>query len=103
YDDDLTDGVGIDETFPTTLVGLGYGPAATGSAVAMTNPTGETTVQFQDGLGRTVRSLTPLGHATTTSYDIAAVGGLIATQITDPLGATIESRHDGLGRERQRI
>ena len=68
----------------------------------MSNPLGETSLQVRDGLGRPVRAITPLGEASTTAYD-TVVAGLVETAASDPLGNTVRSRSDGLGRERQRM
>ena len=77
YDEDLTDGVGLDASYATQLTALtsryGYNPfgkGANGFATAITNPAGESTVQITDGAGRTILTINPEGHIATTHYDV---------------------------------
>lgn len=114
YDDNLTDGLGLDATYATQLaqLNLTFGPKATGSAVSVTNPAGETSVQIQDGIGRTVMTINPEGHTATMAYDEivsdidlwsisqtqANQGALLATSATDSNGNTNKSYTDGAGR-----
>jgi RHS repeat-associated protein len=100
YDDNLTDGVGLDATYAAQLTGLDLGINAVGSAVEVTNPAGEKTVTIHDGIGRTVRTLDGLQHATTYAYDIVT-GGLLETRVTDALNHVTKSRTDGAGRVRE--
>lgn len=115
YDDNLTDGVGLDAVYGQYLVGLDFGrdPAsgygADGAAVAMTDADGHTTVQINDGLGRVIRAVDALGHATTTTYDSvvtdatvaddgsATTSLLVATVTTDALNQQTTRLVDGLG------
>ncbi|MFT3771415.1 MAG: RHS repeat-associated core domain-containing protein [Minicystis sp.] len=116
YDDDLTDGVGLDASYGSYLAGLGFGPGSDGSAVEETNPAGEKTVTISDGLGRVVRTVDVLGGVATsvvadTVYDTlvsgtpGAPGTLLETRsIAHPGGlggASIVTaiRTDGAGRE----
>ncbi len=77
YDDDLTDGQRLDITYNATLTtepGGGFftstaGSSSDGYAVAMTNPEGETSLTFMDGMGRTVLTVDPDGDASTTDYN----------------------------------
>ena len=109
YDDDLTDGQGLDSTYASTITAeLGmnfFTSGGDGSAVAMTNPEGETTVRFTDALGRTVLSIDPDGDASTVDYDTLTFasnapgnGLLLTVTATDPLGHTQKSLTDGAGR-----
>jgi YD repeat-containing protein len=120
YDDDLTDSVGIDATYPTQFAtlaarGISFGPGATGSATAVTSPAAETTVQVRDALGRTVMAIDATGHPTTYHYDtlvagahladgapwanaLPLAGGYLATTAIDPLGNATTSYSDGAGR-----
>ena len=116
YDEDLTDGLGLDVTYSAQLANLPItlGPNATGSAVEMTNPAGEKSVQIMDGLGRTIMSINPEGDYTTMTYDaistpqadgaqapLAATpipGDLLKTSSTDANGNTSSSYSDGAGR-----
>jgi RHS repeat-associated protein len=117
YDDDLTDGNGIDDTYEnqiTALEGRGvtFGPTAKGSAVEITNPAGEKTVQIQDAIGRTVMTINPEGHIQTMDYDVVVAsnqftlqhsaftipGSLLATRSTDALGNSTTHYTDGAGR-----
>ena len=109
YDDDLTNGQGIDQTYNATITAeLPAGFFATNSdgyAVAITNPEGETTARFVDGTGRTVLSVDPDGDASTMDYDTlvfdGSVGGngmLLVTAASDPLDHTNKSLTDGAGR-----
>ncbi|MEM8739699.1 MAG: hypothetical protein AAGG38_14645, partial [Planctomycetota bacterium] len=75
YDDDLTDGVGLDASgsygpqLAAQLPAGFYAAGSDGYAVAMTNPEGETSVRFVDGLGRTVLTVDPEGDASSVDYD----------------------------------
>jgi RHS repeat-associated protein len=100
YDDNLTDGVGLDATYAAQLAGLDLGINAVGSAVEVTNPAGDKTVTVHDGIGRTVRTLDGLQHATTYAYDIL-INGLLETRVTDALNHVTKSRTDGAGRVRE--
>jgi RHS repeat-associated protein len=100
YDDNLTDGIGLDATYAAFLTGLNLGANAVGSAVEVTNPVGDKTVSIHDGLGRTVRTLDGLLHATTYSYD-TVINGLLETRVTDALNHVTKSRADGAGRVRE--
>jgi RHS repeat-associated protein len=100
YDDNLTDGVGLDATYAAQLTGLDLGINAVGSAVEVTNPAGEKTVTIHDGIGRTVRTLDGLQHATNYAYDIV-INGLLETRVTDALSHVTKSRTDGAGRVRE--
>ena len=115
YDDNLTDGVGLDAAYAQFVSDLDFGhdPAtgfgADGSAVAMTDADGHTTLQINDGLGRMVRAVDALGHATTTKYDsvvtdvVVADDGsttsskLVATVTTNALDEQTTRLVDGLG------
>jgi RHS repeat-associated protein len=100
YDDNLTDGIGLDATYAAQLTGLDLGVNAVGSAVEVTNPAGEKTVTIHDGIGRTVRTLDGLQHATNYAYDIV-IGGLLETRVIDALSHVTKSRTDGAGRVRE--
>lgn len=99
YDDNLADGVGLDSTYPAAVAGLGLGVTADGAAVAVTNPAGETALQVRDGVGRMVRSVDPLAHATTVAFD-AVVSSLVETSVADALGHVTKSQADGAGQVR---
>ncbi|MEM9881552.1 MAG: LamG-like jellyroll fold domain-containing protein [Planctomycetota bacterium] len=117
YDDDLTDGSGLDNTYSaviaTKLPAGFFASGSDGYGIAVTNPEGETTARFVDGLGRTVLTVDPTGDAATADYDTltfapgiftdptsgATSGGLLLTAVaTDPLGHTQKSQTDGAGR-----
>ena len=80
--------------------------------MAMTNPENETSVQIQDGAGRTILSINGEGDITTMDYDFVApntdfsspsaditIGGdLLATSSTDANGNTNTRYTDGAGR-----
>ncbi|MEK7415453.1 MAG: hypothetical protein AAB263_19275, partial [Planctomycetota bacterium] len=110
YDDSLNDGVGLDATGSPLLAflsGLGIASGSDFSAVKVTNPAGNITYTVTDGVGRTVRSVDPLLHATTMAYDTvlaSGVGaGLVETIQTDALSHVTRSRTDGAGRVRQGV
>ncbi|MEK7411843.1 MAG: hypothetical protein AAB263_00835, partial [Planctomycetota bacterium] len=110
YDDSLNDGVGLDATGSPLLAflsGLGIASGSDFSAVKVTNPAGNVTYTVTDGVGRTVRSVDPLLHATTMAYDtvlVSGVGtGLVETTQTDALSHVTRSRTDGAGRTRQGV
>jgi RHS repeat-associated protein len=102
YDDDLSDGVGLDGAFPAYFAGLGFVPGRDGAAVMRTNALGERQVTIQDGLGRSLRRVDANGHAANTTYD-QVMGGLVETARFDPLGHARRSRTDGAGRVRESI
>lgn len=112
YDDNLTDGVGLDQEFGQHLAGLNLGAGCNGSAALVTNPTGERTLSIKDGLGRSVRSvqLDANGAAvvsSTTTHDVlvtvAGYGVVVETSVTNQLGHTTKQRTDGAGRTIQSI
>jgi len=112
YDDDLTDGVGLDATFADYVALLDLGAGSDGYGVAVTNPENETTLTFSDGLQRPVMRIDGEGDARQTIYDqvIASTPGapgalVAATGIVDPdrsghtgLKLTSSSRSDAAGR-----
>lgn len=106
YDDDLTDGQGLEVAHTTAINDrLGAGFFTTGSdgyAVAMTNPEGETTVRFSDAAGRTVLTVDPTGDASSVDYDtvvtLAGFGDVVQTTSADPLDHQASQRSDGVGR-----
>ena len=113
YDQDLTDGVGLDQQFPALVADLGFGPGAVGAADLTTLPTGERSVVIRDGLGRTVRQA-QLGKSTsttapqvvTTRYDVPpvpprngiATEGLEGVAVTDAVNQTTTTWRDAAGR-----
>ena len=106
FDDDLTDGLGLDAAHASVIASrLGAGFFTTGSdgsAVAVTNPEGETTTRFADGLGRTVLTVDPTGDPASTDFDaiatLAGFGEAVETVRTDALGHGSASQTDGAGR-----
>ena len=100
YDEDLTDGVGLDATYRTYVSDLGFGPGATGSAELTTAPTGEITLVIHDGLGRVVRQVSGTTAPTvmTNRYDLPSVNGLEPVQMTDSQGHVTTQYRDGAGR-----
>ena len=107
YDDDLTDGVGLDQQFSQHLAGLNLGAGCNGSAALVTNPEGERTLSIKDGLGRAVRSvqLDANGAAvvsSTMTHDVmvalAGYGAVLETSVANALGHTTRTRTDGAGR-----
>ena len=112
YDENLTDGVGLDLQFAAHCAGLNLGAGCDGSATLVTNPAGERTLSIQDGAGRSVKSvqLDATGAAVvsgTTTYDvlttIAGYGSVLETVQTNALGHTHRSRTDGAGRTIQSV
>jgi YD repeat-containing protein len=86
-----------------TASGLNLGASADGSAVIATNPANEVTTEIRDGLGRPVRRIDALGHATTMAYDTSVIDAgvtLIAAVATDAVHATTTALADGAGRVR---
>lgn len=118
YDEDLTDDIGIDDTYAAQFTalaarGVTFNASANGFAVAYTNPAGETSVRVKDGLGRTVMTINPEGHIQTIRHDemlptsalqpahlseIPLPGDLLTTVMTDALGHQTVSFSDGAGR-----
>jgi RHS repeat-associated protein len=104
YDDDLTDGAGLDAAYSGHLAGLGFGPGSDGSAVEETNPAGEKSVKVYDGIGRVVLTIDGVGDVTATARDglvsgtPGAPGALVETSTADGLGHVTRSRADGEGR-----
>lgn len=86
------------------LAGLGLAAGADGSAVVVTNPLGEKSVQITDGAGRTVRVIDGNGNAMSTNYDNAiGADGLLGVTATDALGNAVSSRANAAGQVRQTI
>jgi len=107
YDENLTDGVGLDADFNQYVADLGFGAGSDGSATLVTSPASRRTLTIRDGLGRTVRTvqLAADGSAltqVTTTYDtvvnIAGYGDVLETATADALGHTTRRRTDGAGR-----
>jgi YD repeat-containing protein len=111
YDDNLLDGVGIEQAFasvaaviPTLDLVAGM---SDGAAVATTNALQQTTIEIMDGLGRRVRHIDPRGQVTRFTYDVvvtdsyqAVTQTLIATTVTDPLAHVTAQWLDGRGQPR---
>ena len=125
HDDDLTDGKGLDAAYAAQLQELArrsagldpapaapappfFGDGADGSAVAVTNPAGETSAVFRDGLGRVVMEVDAEGHARTFHHDrmlapaaahgVPVPGPLLAAAAVDANGNKTLSYADGAGR-----
>lgn len=106
YDDDLSDGVGLDSTYAaiiTAKLPAGFFAAnSDGYGVAVTNPEGETTVEFMDGMGRSVLTIDPTGDAVVVDHDntvlLSGQGLLVQSLATDPLGGNASALTDGAGR-----
>lgn len=118
YDENLTDGVGIDLTYAAQFAalatrGVTFNANANGFATATTNPEGETSVTVQDGLGRTVMVINGEGHIQTIRHDemlpagtlvpshladIHIPGDLLTSVATDALGHETIRFTDGAGR-----
>ena len=73
YDDDLTDGFGLDAAHASLIVPLGFGANANGSATRMTNAANESQFIVRDGPGRTVLEVNAAGNVTRTTYDAVVV------------------------------
>lgn len=107
YDDNLTDGSGIDQLYAAQIAALGpnyFATGSDGSAVQITNPAGETSTQFFDALGRSVMTIDALGRASRVTYDIMVDGvdgipGSVLTMLTmDSEGRGNTTYTDGAGR-----
>ncbi len=97
YDDNATDGNGLDVTYAAELTDLDLTVGSDGQIISVTNAEGETSTQIRDGLGRTIRTIDALGNANTTLYD-TVVAGLLEVSATDALGHINRSRTDAAGR-----
>jgi len=105
YDDNLIDGVGLDVEYASKLVGLNLGVNSAGSAVEITNPQGEKTLIFKDGLGREIKTVDPVGDEKIMVYD-TVVGGLLETKSVvapNTLALTNKAQADGIGRVQKTI
>ena len=107
YDDDLTDNVGLDNTYSTQLATLGsgyFGTGFDGYAVEVTNPENEKSVSIFDGAGRLAMTIDGDGHASRVEYDtmVASISGapgdLLQTTSTDALGHSNHRYSDGAAR-----
>ncbi|MBI3828860.1 MAG: RHS repeat protein [Planctomycetes bacterium] len=107
YDENLTDGVGIDLDYATKLTQLGatyFGAGSVGSAVEVTNPNGEKSVTVYDGIGRVVLTIDGNGNTRRVVYDgvvggtTGAQGNVVETTFYDGLSHTNKQRVDGVGR-----
>jgi RHS repeat-associated protein len=94
YDDNLTDGSGVDGTYPKAVSGLSFGPGTVGSAVAVTNPAGETSIEVHDGIGRTIRRMDGNGNSVTVGFDVVLANGLVSISQADALGHTTANHSD---------
>lgn len=103
FDEDLTDGRGLDASHADRLVGLDLGPGADGSARLTQDPLGATALTIEDGIDRLVREVDPNGNAYTYAYDRVSTGGLVERRIIDPLGHVSVVRTDAAGRERESV
>lgn len=72
-----------------------YAYDAAGREISITNPLGRTVQFFHDERGRRVRTMSALGHATTTAYDAAGR----KVRETDPKGNVTTWARDAMGRE----
>ena len=107
YDDDLTDGAGLDQTFAQHINGLNLGAGAAGSATLATNAAGERTLSLSDAAGRTLRTVqlaaddTALTQ-TTRTYDtvvnVAGYGDVVETTGANLPGHATKARTDAAGR-----
>ena len=101
YDDDLTDGVGLDLIYSTQIASVGLGVTdSSGSMVQVTNPEGEVSAVIHDAIGRTVLVIDGEGNEVKQVYDTIVSNLLATTTIRDPNGLdiTTSSRTDGAGR-----
>jgi RHS repeat-associated protein len=57
YDENLTDGIGLDVIYGAYLAGLGLGEGAAGSMVEETSPAGRKSISISDAIGRAVRAV----------------------------------------------
>ncbi|MFH1023927.1 MAG: RHS repeat-associated core domain-containing protein [Planctomycetota bacterium] len=107
YDDNLTDGRGLDAAYVAqiALLGAGYfGPYADGIAVQTTNPAGDKILRVMDGLDRVVLAVDGNGNATVMSYEIAGSPAPVQqTSVTDAASHTNTQIPDGAGRARQTV
>jgi RHS repeat-associated protein len=103
YDEDLTDGVGIDASGVAQGLQFAAG-VADGSAVRTTSPAGVVVISVKDALGRVVREQKGVGAGAqriTTNFDGATAitpsrpFALAQTQVTDPLGNQSLFNRDG--------
>ncbi len=101
YDDNLTDGVGVDAQ-SSRVVGLNLGVNAVGAGVQVLDPLGHSSFELRDGNQRAIRSIDGNGNATTTTLDVM-VSGLLERKVTDALGHSMRTRTDGLGNLRRQI
>ena len=107
YDDDLTDGSGLDQTFTQHLNGLNLGAGATGSATLTRNAAGERTLSLRDAAGRTRRTVQLAADdtvltQTTRSYDavvnVAGYGDVLETTGANLAAHATTARTDAAGR-----
>ncbi len=104
YDDNITDGMGIDAEYPIIISQLGLGAGSDGYATAVINPAGERSVSIRDGLGRIIASIDGEGNWNRVIHDtLVEENGstlLQTTSITDPstLALTNAVLSDGAGR-----
>jgi RHS repeat-associated protein len=105
YDENLTDGSGIDADYATQIALLGGGFFGTGSdgfAVEATNPAGEKSVMIYDGIGRVVLSIDGNGNATKHVYD-TVTSNQLEVAVTDAVSHTTKSHSDGAGHIRETV
>jgi RHS repeat-associated protein len=100
YDDNLTDGSGLDSTYASLISSLGFGANANGRAVLTTNAVGEKKLEVMDGLDRTLLVRDGNGNVSRVSFDTIS-SGLVATTTTNPLGKTVTEATDAAGQVRR--
>lgn len=71
----------------------------TGPVIRVTSPLGGTASYAYDAIGRLTTETDPLGHVTTTSYALAAAGGINSVTATGPTGYLTANYYDALGRQ----
>ena len=104
YDDDMTDGTGLDATYAAYLTDLNLGAGSVGGAVETTDPAGDKTVTIYDGVGRVVKTIDGNGNPTKKTYDAmvagisGAPGNLLESAMTDALNHTTKAESDGASR-----
>lgn len=110
YDEDLTDGHGLDAAYD--LSGLPFAaatatsPALSGSAVEVTAADGAKRLAVSDALGRPLLVIDAQGGRTRFAYDQAvtvASATLIQSTVTDALGHAVHSQQDGYGLTRRSL
>jgi len=86
-------GIALAVLGPTVTINTGLGYDGDGNVITTTDGAGDLTQAVYDALGRTIRTINPVGASTIYTY-----GGPVLTDIRDTMGQTTHYDYDGVDR-----